>query len=190
MKKWKWFFFSLLVINVFFLIIVTSLALYPSKERKYSISQVRLEENVSLGIITEKEDLNVLINKYLQKEFNNQPLNYEVRLTDQVDVYGTIQVFGNELDFSMDFEPEVQENGDILLKQESLLVGKLSLPIRNVLKYVNNNFSLPQWLQINPKEESVYVSLQDLEMKSDFRVKLKKFNLEKNDIQFTLISTK
>jgi uncharacterized protein YpmS len=40
-------------------------------------------------------------------------------------VYGTIQAFGNELDISMDFEPEVQENGDILLKLESLSVSKL-----------------------------------------------------------------
>ncbi|HWO98263.1 MAG TPA: YpmS family protein [Bacillus sp. (in: firmicutes)] len=189
MKKWKWLFFSLLVINLIFLIIMAGLALQPSTERELSTRQVKEEKNVSLGIIAKKEDLNVLINKYLQKEFHHQPLNYEVRLTNQVEVYGTIEAFGNELDISMAFEPEVQKNGDLILKQESLSVGKLSLPIRTVLKYVNNNFSLPQWVQINAKEESVYVALQQMEMKSDFRVKVKQFDLEKNDIQFTLVST-
>ncbi|KKI92429.1 hypothetical protein WQ54_09690 [Bacillus sp. SA1-12] len=190
MKKWKWLFFSLLIINVFFLIVATIMALMPSREREYSISQDIWEERELLGIITEKEDLNVLINNYLQKEFNNYTLNYEIRLTDFVEVYGSIKAFENELDISMDFEPEVQENGDILLKQKSLSVGKLSLPVRTFLKYVNNNYSLPDWVQINAKDESVYIALQELKMKNDLRVKLKKFNLERNDIQFTLISTK
>lgn len=189
MKKWKWLFFSLLAINLVFFIIMTGLALQPSKEKERYTRQTIGEKNVSLGIVAKKEDLNVLINKYLQKEFNHQPLNYEIRLSNQVEVYGTIQAFGNDLDISMDFEPEVQQNGDLVLKQESLSVGKLNLPVRTVLKYVNNHFSLPQWVQINAKEESVYVALQEMEMKSDFRVKVKKFDLEKNDIQFTLVST-
>lgn len=105
-------------------------------------------------------------------------------------MYDTIQAFGNELDISMDFEPEVQENGNILLMMESMSVGKLNLPIRTLLKYTNNNFSLPQWVHINAKEESVYVVLQEIEMKNDFRLKVKKFNVEKNEIQFTLISTR
>lgn len=184
-KKWKCLFFSLLLINVLYLIIGTVLAIKPSKEKEYSILQKEWEESESLGIIVKKEDLNVLINKYLQTKINNHPLNLEVRLTDKVEVYGTIQVFGNELDISMNFKPDVQENGDVLLKQESMSVGEMSIPVRSFLKYVNKKFSLPQWLQINAKEEFVYVALHEIEINRDFRVKLKKFNLEKNNIQLT-----
>ncbi|MFC3885232.1 YpmS family protein [Bacillus songklensis] len=190
MNKWKWLFIGLLAINLLFLLVIGSLALQPSKGNEPSIYAKGLKEDVSLGVIAKKKDLNVLINEYLQKEFNNQPLNYVVRLTDQVEVYGTVEAFGNDLDISMDFEPEVQKNGDLLLNQKSLAVGRLQLPVRTVLGYVNNNFSLPEWVRINPREESVYVALQEMEMKSDFRVKVKKFDLEKDDIQFTLISTK
>jgi uncharacterized protein YpmS len=190
MNKWKWLFIGLLAINFLFLVIVGSLALQPSKGNESSMNAEGLKEDVSLSIIAKKEDLNALINKYLQKEFHHQPLNYEVRLTDQVEVYGTIEAFGNDLDISMDFEPEVQKDGDLLLRQQSLAVGRLQLPVRTVLGYVNNNFSLPEWVRIHPKDESVYVALQEMEMKSDFRVKVKKFDLEKDDIQFTLISTK
>ncbi|MBZ5753907.1 YpmS family protein [Metabacillus rhizolycopersici] len=189
MKKWKCLFFSLLLINVVFLIIGTVLALQPSKEREYSILQKEWKESESLSIFVKKEDINVLINKYLQTKINDLPLNLEVRLTDKVEVYGTIQAFGNELDISMNFRPEVQENGDILLKQESMSVGKMDFPVRPFLKYVNNKFSLPQWLQINAKEEFVYVALHEIEINRDFRVKLKKFNLEKNNIQLTFDTT-
>jgi uncharacterized protein YpmS len=185
MKKWKWLFISLLAINVIFLIVTAGLALQPSQEKELSLQETAGKQNVSLGITAKKEDLNIIINEYLRKEFK-QPLNYEIRLTDKVEVYGTIEAFGNELDIRMDFEPEVQNDGNLVLKQESLSVGKLSLPVKTVLKYVNNNFSLPQWVQINSKEESVYVALQEMKMKSDFRVKVKKFDLKKNDIEFML----
>lgn len=82
MNKWKWLFLSLLVINLAFFIVVMGLALQPSKKLESFISKAKWEESVSLSLIVESQDLNVLINQYLQKEFNDHSLNYEIRLTD------------------------------------------------------------------------------------------------------------
>jgi uncharacterized protein YpmS len=188
MKKWKVLCIGLLSINFLIAVLLIGLIFQPVNDVDFS-KQPEVVGDAELSVLAKKEDLNTLIDKYLKKEFNNQPLNYDVNLTDVVEVYGTIQAFDNDLDIQMAFEPVVQENGDILLEQQSLSVGKLQLPVRTVLRYVNNNFKLPEYVQIDPKNESVYVALQQLKLKSDFRVKVEKFDLENDDIRVKLIST-
>ncbi|MBM7703196.1 YpmS family protein [Metabacillus iocasae] len=188
MKKWKVLFIGLLSVNIVVALILVSIIFMPANDVNFNDSS-KIEGNAELTLLAKKEDLNTLIDKYLKKEFNNQPLNYQVRLTDVVEVNGTIQAFGNDLDIQMSFEPVVQENGDILLEQQTLSVGKLQLPVRTVLRYVNNNFKLPKYVQIDPNNESVYVALQQLELKSDFRAKVQKFDLENDDIRVKLVST-
>lgn len=187
MKKWKTLFIALLGINVLGAILIIAFIFQPVDKANPTPSE-KVEGDAELTILAKKADLNVLIDKYLKKEFKNQPLNYKITLTDVVRVDGTIQVFGDDINIRMTFDPIVQKNGDIVLEQQSLSVGKLQLPVRTVLRYVNNNFALPEWVTIDPKNESVYVALQQMKLESDFAVKVQKFDLKNDDIRVRLIS--
>ncbi|KOO50798.1 YpmS family protein [Priestia koreensis] len=189
MKKWKRLFWGLLTLNIVIVLVVIVLIFQPADNQPFPSGNQPQKKQVELTILAKKKDLNALIDKYLQKEFHNEELNYNVRLTDQVEVNGTIQAFDNKLDVQMAFEPHVQKNGGIILEQKSLSVGKLQLPVRTVLKYVNNNFNLPDYVKINPADESVYVGLQEMRTTNDFRVKVEKFNLEKDEFRFKLIDS-
>ncbi|MEW4284796.1 YpmS family protein [Priestia koreensis] len=189
MKKWKRLFLGLLTLNIVIVLVVIVLIFQPADNQPFPSGNQPQKKQVELTILAKKKDLNALIDKYLQKEFHNEELNYNVRLTDQVEVNGTIQAFDNKLDVQMAFEPHVQKNGGIILEQKSLSVGKLQLPVRTVLKYVNNNFNLPDYVKINPADESVYVGLQEMRTTNDFRVKVEKFNLEKDEFRFKLIDS-
>ncbi|MCM3003415.1 YpmS family protein [Priestia koreensis] len=189
MKKWKRLFWGLLTLNIVIVLVVIVLIFQPADNQPFPSGNQPQKNQVELTILAKKKDLNALIDKYLQKEFHNEELNYNVRLTDQVEVNGTIQAFDNKLDVQMAFEPHVQKNGGIILEQKSLSVGKLQLPVRTVLKYVNNNFNLPDYVKINPADESVYVGLQEMKTTNDFRVKVEKFNLEKDEFRFKLIDS-
>jgi len=189
MKKWKRLFWGLLTLNIVIVLVVIVLIFQPANNQPFPSGNQPQKKQVELTILAKKKDLNALIDKYLQKEFHNEELNYNVRLTDQVEVNGTIQAFDNKLDVQMAFEPHVQKNGGIILEQKSLSVGKLQLPVRTVLKYVNNNFNLPDYVKINPADESVYVGLQEMRTTNDFRVKVEKFNLEKDEFRFKLIDS-
>ncbi|MEK1828642.1 DUF2140 family protein [Priestia megaterium] len=63
-----------------------------------------------------------MIDKYLKKEFKNQPLNYKITLTDVVRVDGTIQVFGDDINIRMTFDPIVQKMEILCLNSSHFLL--------------------------------------------------------------------
>lgn len=186
--NWKVAFISLLIINILVAGLAIVLVLLPKHSNLLRLSQEEADDRqrVSFNIRSDKEDLNKLVEYYLEKE-TKRPLNYEVTLTDRVELRGEMTVFERDIPLTMTFIPQVQENGDVNLKQDSMSIGRLQVPVSMVLKYVGDNYPLPSWVSILPDEQSIYVSLQELELRSDAKVEFTKFDLEKDDIEFRLL---
>ncbi|HEY2421371.1 MAG TPA: YpmS family protein, partial [Neobacillus sp.] len=85
------------------------------------------------------------------------------------------------------FEPEALSNGDLVLKQKSISIGSLNLPVSYVMKFISDNYKIPKGVDIRPNDKLVYVNMQQLKLKSDIKIKVNKFDLKKNDIVFTLV---
>lgn len=143
------------------------------------------EKEVALKIKANKQDLNRVINHYLDTELSST-YDYQVLLTDQVELYGAIPIFNEELNVKLTFEPKPLENGDLELQQKNMSIGNLSLPPSLVLKFIQNSYSLPEWIIIQPSEEKIYVSLNNFKLKSNFTVAVDEFNLKEDDIRFSL----
>ncbi|WP_419881111.1 YpmS family protein [Peribacillus sp. B-H-3] len=185
-KKWKILFITLLSINaavVIWLLIAINL---PAKDEQPPKSYSR-EKDIQFQIDTNKQDMNRLINQYLEKEgLSDGPLHYEVYLNDDVELYGKLPFFGRELQMKLAFEPLAQKNGDLVLKQKSISVGQLNLPVSYVMNFINESYKTPDWVNIQPNNEMIYVSLNDMKLKSDVHVKAKTFDLKHNRISFLL----
>lgn len=149
--------------------------------------QSTAKEDVKFEIKTNKADLNRIINHYIEQEGLKSPIEYEVMLNDEVELYGTMKVFTQDIEMKLTFEPEALENGDLILKQKSISIGKIQLPVSYVLKFVRDQYDFPSWVTIQPNDELVYVALQKMKLKSDIKVKVNKFDLKNNDIRFTLL---
>ena len=145
------------------------------------------EKQVSFDVSTNKADLNKIIQHYLVSEGFTGPIDYQVLVKDQVELYGTFPVFGQNLEMMLTFEPKALENGDLVLRQESISIGTLNLPVSYVMKVIKSNYKLPDWVSIQPNEKTVYVSLQEMELKSDIKIRATSFDLERDDISFTLL---
>jgi uncharacterized protein YpmS len=186
--NWKRLFILLLGLNVtlgfllftFVLMIVND----AGNETKIPTNDPK-QKQVALQIKTNKQDLNRVINHYLDKELSST-YDYRVLLTDQVELYGAIPVFNEELNVKLTFEPRSLENGDLELQQKNMSIGKLNLPPSLVLTFIQNNFSLPEWIMIQPGKEKIYVSLNNFKLKSNFTVVVDEFNLKDDDIRFSL----
>ncbi|TKH05579.1 DUF2140 family protein [Peribacillus simplex] len=183
--KWKTLFISLLALNILVILFVTILVNLPTKDKDL-IPKVSHEEDIQFQIHTNREDLTRLINQYLDKEGLTGSIHYEVYLTDEVELYGTMPFFNREVEMKLTFEPIAQKNGDLILKQKSIAVGKMNLPVSYVMSLINERYNMPDWVSISPNDESIYVSLQDMELKSDIRVKANEFDLKNDDISFLL----
>lgn len=155
-------------------------------ETDYKDVGITEDEHVSFLVRTNKADLNKVINHYLVEEGFTGPIEYQVFVKDHVELYGTVPVFGQNLEMLLTFEPQALENGDLLLKQKSISIGALNLPVTYVMKIIQQNYKLPNWVVIEPNNESIYVSLQEMELKSDIKVRANSFNLKRDDISFTL----
>ena len=186
--NWKRLFILLLGLNValVFLLFTFFLFMINDTGNETKIPTINpTHKQVALQIKTNKQDLNRVINHYLEKELHST-YDYQVLLTDQVELYGAIPIFNEELNVKLTFEPKPLENGDLELQQKNMSIGNLSLPPSLVLKFIQNSYSLPEWIMIQPSKEKIYVSLNTFKLKSNFKVLVDEFNLKDDDIRFSL----
>lgn len=186
-NKWKVGFFVLLGVVFIGLAIIVSMIFMPIKDDALPKNSKNTNQEVGFNVETNKRDLNLIIEHYIEEEGMKGPVDYEVQLKDDVELMGSVPVFTSNLDFKLDFEPKALENGDILLKQKSISVGQLNLPVSYVLKVMRDSYNFPEWVKIQPTDELIYVSLQDMKLKSDIKVRAKEFNLKEDNISFRLL---
>lgn len=186
-NKWKIGFLLLLGINLLFAIVMLSLVMFPSNGPQTSKLNVPMGEHVSFHVKSNKNDLNKLINHYLKEEAADSPIDYQIILGKEVELYGTLPFFSEELNMKLTFEPKALENGDLVLKQKSMTIGSLHLPISYVLNFISENYKIPKGVDIRPKDKLIYVNMKQLKLKSDIKIKADKFDLKKDDIRFTIL---
>lgn len=185
-KNWKKAFFILLIINVGILLFLLVSISIPIKDKKIKLEENELQGYVPFLIHTQKDNLNEVINHYIEKEAAGGPIDYQVVLRDEVELYGTIPIFSDEIQMKLTFEPEALNNGDLILKQKSMAIGQMQLPVTYVLKFIADRYRLPKGVSIQPNDKLVYISMQKLKLKSDFKVRVKEFDLNSDDISFQL----
>lgn len=185
MKKWKVAFFLLLFTVIAAVGIILIMLVMPSGTEKPAVKET--EGEIAFHVTTTKAELNKFVSHYLQKEAESAPFDYDVYIGNEVELYGSIPVFATDIDYHMTFEPEAQEDGNIMLRQSGLRVGLLDIPASYVLKTAENTGAFPDWVRVVPNEELIYVSLADLKLDNGMRVKVEAFNLEKDDIKFAVL---
>lgn len=186
-NKWKIGFFILLGLITAVILYLYILIASPAEDSKIEpVKNIQDSEDVAFKVATNKRDLNRVINHYIEEEGKNSNIDYQVLLTDEVELYGTLPLFNEELELRLTFEPKALDNGDLVLNQKSISVGRLRLPVSTVLKFVRDSYDIPEAVSIQPEEERVYVSMQRLKLKSDIKVRINEFDLKKDNIKFTL----
>lgn len=99
---------------------------------------------------------------------------------------GTLVAFDRKIPLTMTFNPFVQKNGDLILQQKSIALGRLHLPNMAVLSYIKNHYPMPEWVTVHPSDESIYLAVTKLKTKSGFRVRVEKLSLEQNELVFKI----
>jgi uncharacterized protein YpmS len=186
-NKWKKGFLLLLGIDLLIVVILSLLILIPGTSKDNNKPKPLKGDSVSFHVKSNKNDLNMLINHYLKEEAADSPIDYRVILGDEVELYGTLPFFSQKINMKVTFEPEALSNGDLVLRQKSISIGSLHLPVSYVMKFISENYKIPRGVDIRPNDKLVYVNMQQLKLKSDIRIKVNKFDLKKDDIAFTLI---
>lgn len=185
---WKKAFFSLFIVNLLILIGIIAMIFLPTGE-KSKIEQNLSSKNSESSLLIEakKDDLNKLINQFIEKENTDGTIDYKVLLTDQVELYGTLPIFDQDVEMKLTFDPKALDNGDIILTQNTASIGKVQLPTRYILNFIKKQYHFPKWVEIFPNEKMIYIHLTEVPLKDQFHLQANNFDLKDDDISFSLI---
>lgn len=187
-QQWKKRFRILLTINIIVIILLAAF-LYtpiPKSELEQARNEYKSENSSEFVVRTTKQNVNNLVNAYLDKLLANSDQRYTINLDEDVQLYGELPIFSTTVPLLIHFEPNVQKNGDLALEVESISVGHLKLPNKKIMEYVKKHLPVPPWVIIQPDKQQVYVKVTEMDIKSNFEVAIEQFDVENNNLAFRI----
>ncbi|MBU9674810.1 YpmS family protein [Planococcus sp. CP5-4] len=184
MKKWRFAFLVLLVLNLvavigFFLFITT-----PSDNfRAYQAESSPPPEGNTVVVNATKADFEGIANTYIAEAMEGQPIPLRLAVTDHVSLSTELTIFGVTLPILLTFDPVVLPDGNLLLEQRSVEVGQLDIPPESALKLLRDSVDLPEFMEVMPKEEEVLLNLTEIPINGGVSVRAASFDLEEDDIR-------
>lgn len=175
---WKILFFGLLGL-VCGIVLLFAFRIISHREPDLVIGETRAELNDEpvFQVSLTKSQTNDLINFFLDDFQKDSELKYYFRLENKALLTGTYNLLGYDIDFYVYFEPYVLENGDLQLIAKSLSIGTLSLPTSELLKYVEKNLPIPEWVEVDPENEKILLHLNEYSLNNGMSVKVEELNL-------------
>lgn len=187
-RNWKFLFISLFSLNIFIIITLFIIIFSPTPgsnplpEKEYIEDKAGAEFTVH----SSKQNLTELVNQYLAKALNDKDGKYSVQLDENVKIFASVVAFKKDIPISIEMEPIVQENGDIILKQTEISIGLLNLPKNKILQYVAKAIDEPEWVIIDPDNEEIYIAITQMDIKSNFKVRALQLDLKNDNISFRI----
>ncbi|ELK48190.1 YpmS family protein [Halobacillus sp. ACCC02827] len=185
-NKWRTSFWILAIINFLVVASVVGLIFLPSSYTIVNVDQQKETQDAEFTIVSTKENLEQLANDYLGEFSEKTGFDYSISLDRNVTLAGNIKAFDQVIPIKVELSPVVQENGDLILEQERISLGKLPLPNKKVLEFVKDNYDFPEWVTVNPNEENIYVAVTQMDTASNFNVQVDRFNLNSNQLAFKI----
>ena len=189
MNKWKVAFFALAGTVLFAILLVVFLATRPVDGvdvAKSSAGESESKGNV-LVVQTTTKELESISKKYLKDAAKGSPLPLDFKIGDDIKLRSTLTVFYTEIPISMNFEPIVDDKGNIILKQTGMNVGLLNIPPETTMKIMRDSVEFPSWITVNPNKAEIYIDLSRVNIASGSRVRAKELDLPNDKILLEII---
>ncbi|MGD2197057.1 YpmS family protein [Lysinibacillus fusiformis] len=189
MNKWKVAFFALAGTVLFAILLVVFLATRPVEGvdvAKRSAGESESKGNV-LVVQTTTKELESISKKYLKDAAKGSPLPLDFTIGDDIQLRSTLTVFYTEIPISMNFEPIVDDKGNIILKQTGMNVGLLNIPPETTMKIMRDSVEFPSWITVNPNKAEIYIDLSRINIASGSRVRAKELDLPNDKILLEII---
>ncbi|WP_082232511.1 YpmS family protein [Halobacillus massiliensis] len=185
-NRWKTSFFILAFVNIAVIGVLLSLVFLPSSYTLVNVDREKEDTEAEFTVVSTKANMEHLANEYLKELSNDTVFNYSISLDRNVTLKGNIRAFEQTIPIKVELDPQVQENGDLVLQQKGISLGQLPLPNRKVMEFVADNYKLPEWVTVNPGDENIYVAVTQMDTGSNFDVEVERFNLNADQLAFKI----
>ncbi|SFE26505.1 YpmS family protein [Alteribacillus iranensis] len=180
-NKWKILFLLLLGLNVIVFISLYMLITTSDTRTQTQNDNGTVEDQNEFTPYMKVQLTEEQLNNILKDHLKDQP--YSVKAASgKIQLNATYHVLGQKVEASMDFRPEVTDDGNIILHQNNFSVGNLPLPASEALALVASQAELPTYITVNPSREQVLVELHHIDFGKEYRVKAETFDLQQDHI--------
>lgn len=180
---WKWAFWILLLLVIGSIGYVYNRATAPATEPTESSAPAKTAS--SFEVTLDRQQVNALSSNYLDRLQKGNKIKYRFVVGKQyATVIGSTHFLGAKVQFAMNFIPERQSNGNVLLKAKGLSIGRLNLPIKFVMGYIKKNYKLPNWVYVNQKKKTILLDLNKYSKKHSLHYSAEKIDISNGEFRF------
>lgn len=182
---WKWAFICLLAVLVIGSGVVLNRATAPAPATE-TVKPVKASD-ASVTVELNKKQVNALAANYLNEFLKGQSIKYDFMVGDKyATLTGNTKFLGAKVRFAINFIPERQSNGNVLLKAKGLTVGQLNIPIKFVMGYIAKNYDIPKWVKIDAKKKTVLLDLNQYSKHRSLKYSAQEINMQKGQFKFLI----
>lgn len=192
---WKWAFLILLAANVGIVLYVNSLLNPSSSTETDNIREEVVQKETNSGetiaavITLGNDDLEELLFYALSQNTSNGEVP-SITIAEAVTVSGELVMLGFPVQYQMTAEPFVVEGGDLQLKVSEVALGRLTLPIKQVLQLLSSQMDPNLPLSVDSDNALITVQLSEVETESVKGIKLEKIEKELAEYTFNITIAK
>ena len=184
---WKWLFLALLAINLGTFAFISSRVFNVRDQQSLGQVSKPTETTEVAKITTDRNQLNQLINTYLQ-DFQISEMSYKFYLSNsQAVLEASYQLFGQKIPLYIYFEPLALNDGSVALQVKNVSAGTLNLPTSAVLAYVKSSIKLPNFVEVLPTKDQVILHSPQLALADNLYLKANQLDLVSGNFTFNLM---
>ncbi|MFC4619086.1 YpmS family protein [Camelliibacillus cellulosilyticus] len=187
MTKWKKAFIVIAAVDLIVILLFVVLYVMATRAPEQVVPRESIQPPTSpiFTVHADKKQLTKLINAEIEKHPTGN-LSIYIRTDQTVDLIGNLKLLGIKMPFTMSFSPSVDEKGNVILNEEAVKLGQISLPESEVLKFIRSGAGLPKWVIVDPNKKQIYVDLNGVLIKDRFFLRAKEIDLARNVIEFNV----
>lgn len=188
--KWKWAFFILFIFNIivavsiYFALFTTRNPVVINEDQAPS----NLGENVKAIITLENKDVEALLQEALIA--NETDTIRQIRVEESIFLDGELSILGMPVSFSIGAEPFLVEGGELQLKVNEIQLGNLSLPIKQTMNIMLNQFSNKLPIELDTENQLITVFLTKIPLENVEEIKLLQIDKEVQEYTFEVTISK
>ncbi|WP_100371921.1 YpmS family protein [Bacillus sp. FJAT-45037] len=192
-QKKRWFpfkgaFLVLLGVNIVAIIAVVVMVsrLTVPIDQEYFESSAPVDREAAFTIETSKSKLNGLIAKEIEKE--DQGVPYVVEIGDElIEFRSAFELFGQQIPVQMSFDPEVTDNGDIVLHAEQIFVSVFEMPADRAMQIIKDFTDMPEWVEIYPADQLAHIKVTEIDVDPSIEFRAQTINIAEDQFVFEMI---
>lgn len=189
-NPWKWAFIILVLILTGGLLWIL-FQFRPIQTGQLNQEMIQANSEFSFNLQLGTEDAETISNHALTyfADENDTEIPLNIVLDDQVNLIGHLTIFNFDIPFELSFNPQAQDNGNLLLEFSEFKLARFSLPVTLAMNQIEDMLDFPDWIAFDSEAEEIAINFTDVVFNGEWMVQVEEMALDQDIIDVKILYT-